>query len=92
MSKALFRQCVVLGEEKPYLTAVFSVAQQVNDEEIQQWLDVCNASLPDYARVGDWIRLSEKEWQTCMTQNGRPQRDKIKDIVKNTPSFQSLLG
>lgn len=80
MSKPLLRQCVVLGDAKPYLVAVICAPAQVNDQAIQRWIDTCNKSLPDYARLGGWLRVSEQELKPYMTANGRPQRETINTI------------
>ena len=80
MSKPLLRQCVVLGDAKPYLAAVICAPEQMSDQAIQQWIDTCNESLPDYARLGGWLRVSEQELKPYMTANGRPQRETINVI------------
>jgi len=77
MSKPLLRQCVVLGDAEPYLTTVICAPVQVDDETIQQWIDTCNESLPDYARVGGWLRVSEQQLQPYLTANNRPRRKAV---------------
>jgi long-subunit acyl-CoA synthetase (AMP-forming) len=80
MSKPMLRQCVVMGDAKPYLTAVICAPVQISDQAIQQWIDTCNESLPDYARLGGWLRVSEQDLKPYMTANGRPQRETINAI------------
>lgn len=78
MEKPFVRHCVVLGDDRPYLVAVISAPTQVDDRQIQDWINACNESLPDYARVGAWIRIPDKRLQPYITANGRPQREHIK--------------
>ena len=78
MAKPLFKQCVVLGDAKPFLVAVVSAPLSVNDDVIASWVEICNQKLPDYARIGGWLRITDKEFQPYITANGRPQREQIK--------------
>lgn len=78
MAKPLFSQCVVLGDAKPFLVALVTAPMSVDDDVISSWVEYCNQTLPDYARVGDWLRTTDRELQPCITANGRPQREQIK--------------
>jgi len=76
-AQPLLTQCVVIGDARPHLAALLSAPAQVDDDAIQQWIDSVNARLPDYARVRAWLRLQPDAWQTLLTENGRPRRDRI---------------
>lgn len=80
MSKPLLRHSIVLGDAKPYLVAVLCAPETVDDVVIQRWITACNHTLPDYARIGNWLRVTEKVLQPFITANGRPRRENIKDF------------
>lgn len=82
MSKPLLKDCVVLGDGKPYLVALVSAHVQVSNRDIQKWINICNESLPDYARLGDWLRVPREDLKPYMTANGRPQRQIINTIYE----------
>ncbi len=71
----LINQCVVLGDQKPWLVAVIGANPASSDAAIDQWFRQVNAKLPDYARVKSWSRLEAGAWQRLLTANGRPRRD-----------------
>lgn len=77
LAKPLLSHLVVLGDDKPALCALLSAPPQIDDAQIQGWIDHCNAQLPDYARVRHWLRLDGADWSPLMTANGRPRRAQI---------------
>ena len=78
----LLAEAVVLGDAKPYCTALLTArSASTSDSEIQQIIGQINSSLPDYARVMAWHRL-DKPLQgegRFMTDNGRPRRKAINE-------------
>lgn len=87
-SDAVF-QAVVLGDGEPSLSAVlWPTRPQVSDPELQSAVDAANAGLPDYARVGRWVRAGAAfDAATGMaTPNGRPRREAIRS------AHATLLG
>ena len=76
------RQCVVVGDARPYCCAlIYADSKHVSDDEIQQWLDRVNPTLPDYARVLSWLRLARPlgSEEGLLTANGRPRRKAINE-------------
>jgi long-subunit acyl-CoA synthetase (AMP-forming) len=74
------RQVAVVGDGRPYCTAlVFPLDENCAGNEIQAAIDETNATLPDYARIGNWSPLPEAMTasNSMLTANGRPRRDKI---------------
>ena len=78
MEKPLFSRCVVFGDAKPFLVALVNAPMSVGAEAIASWLETCNEKLPDYARIGSWLRITDREIQPYITANGRPQREQVK--------------
>ena len=79
-------QAVVFGEAQPALSAViWPLRPDTSDTQLQAAVQTANASLPDYARIGHWVRASaEFSPATGMaTPNGRPQRQAIQDHHAN---------
>ncbi|MBT7443774.1 MAG: AMP-binding protein [Methylococcales bacterium] len=77
---ALLQQCVVFGHSQPYCIAlVLPRKLAATEHEIQQWIDVTNARLPDYAQVRQWHRLAAplSFVDGLLTSNGRPIRAAI---------------
>lgn len=71
-------QAAVFGEARPWLSAVL-VAPQLSDTALQQAVDKANAGLPDYARIGHFIRATTPFLPAngMSTSNGRNKRDAI---------------
>lgn len=90
LARPLLSQCVVLGDGCPALGAVVSAPPSVSDHAIQQWLDQANQSLPDYARVQQWLRIPGSAWSGLLTANGRPRRAAIAD--RFAAQFETLPG
>jgi long-subunit acyl-CoA synthetase (AMP-forming) len=77
------QQCVVVGDARPYCCAlIYADSSVVGDDEIKQWLDCINPTLPDYARVLSWLRIAQPltSEQGLLTANGRPRRAAINDF------------
>jgi long-subunit acyl-CoA synthetase (AMP-forming) len=78
-SEALIAQAVVLGDGEPALGAVLWLTQNADDDAIQHAIAHVNERLPDYARIGPWLRANAEfsAASGLATANGRPQRDAI---------------
>lgn len=76
-SNPYISHCVVVGDGRPCLTALISAPLTVTDNALQNAVDQANAQLPDYARIGHWLRIEAAHWQSLYTANGRPRRDLI---------------
>jgi long-chain acyl-CoA synthetase len=74
LANLMISQCLVVGDDQPQLAVLLSAPDQVSAEDIEQWISRVNNSLPDYARVKSWQRLSSKDWQGLITANGRLRR------------------
>jgi acyl-coenzyme A synthetase/AMP-(fatty) acid ligase len=75
-------QTVVFGEAQPALSAVlWPLRPDTTDAQLHAAVQATNATLPDYARIGHWVRArAEFSPATGMaTANGRPQRPAIFD-------------
>jgi long-chain acyl-CoA synthetase len=80
LSNSSIDSCVVLGDAKPYCTALISAdSENLTDQDIQTWINRVNADLPDYARVIAWHRLHKplSARDGFLTENGRPCRAQI---------------
>jgi long-chain acyl-CoA synthetase len=77
-----FAQAVVTGEARPFNVAVIWPRRaDVDDASLRQAFSEVNASLPDYARVGDFVR-AERPFSAAdglLTSNGRVRRAAILD-------------
>lgn len=82
LANPLLAEAVLVGDERPYCTALLTVRSDATlDTEIQEFIEEMNSGLPDYARVMAWHRL-EKPLQgeaRFMTDNGRPRRAAISE-------------
>ncbi|MCW3155316.1 AMP-binding protein [Achromobacter spanius] len=74
-------QAVVLGEGQPQLGAVIWPLGNASDEAIRASIDSANAALPDYARIGPWMRARAEFGAASgmATANGRPRRAAVAD-------------
>jgi long-chain acyl-CoA synthetase len=73
-------QCVVFGDARPYCIALIAPARSdISEHQVQQLIAEVNASLPDYARVQYWHRLTQPltSAEGLCTENGRPRRAEI---------------
>ncbi len=94
----IIKQGVIFGEARPFNIAVVVVEEIYSDDEINQAVSEINIRLPDYARIGKWIRgdspFSVENEQ--MTATGRPRRNiiwshyqqRISDIYNQTSNYQ----
>jgi len=73
-------QAAVFGEARPHLVAVIvAAAPGVGDALISAAVDQANRRLPDYARIGAWVRADESlsHRNGLATVNGRLRRGAI---------------
>lgn len=100
-SQPLFTRCVVGGESRPHLFALLGSPDFVTTQQIQNWIDLVNCGLPDYAQIHQWMRLKDEQWNQYFTANGRPKREAIYrvftpqidafyDPAENSKSFTNL--
>ncbi|MNI30938.1 hypothetical protein D3C73_848000 [compost metagenome] len=81
-NQAAIAQAVVLGEGQSELGAVIWPLGDVSDEAIRASIDQANRALPDYARIGPWMR-ARAEFSAASgmaTANGRPRRAAVADL------------
>ncbi|HET8748873.1 MAG TPA: AMP-binding protein [Ramlibacter sp.] len=79
-SQEVLLQAVVFGDGQPALSAVvWPLSATLPDAEIDAAVQAANAGLPDYARVGRWVRARAAfdARSGLATANGRPQRAAI---------------
>ena len=70
-------QAVVFGEGEPNLWAViWPTRSETSNPELQEAIDQANSTLPDYARIGRWVRANAgfDVHSGYATANGRPRR------------------
>lgn len=90
-------RAVVLGDGQPALGAVLWPAADVSDEGLTTIVNKINATLPDYARIGHWMRALAAfgEHTGMATANGRPRRRQIADahpqLFQNTQPMSASL-
>lgn len=73
-------QCAVFGEARPSLAAVLVPRMPaVTDAALHAEVQRANARLPDYARIGGWIRADAPFSPAAgtLTPNGRVRRDAV---------------
>ncbi len=72
-------QAALFGEAKPWNVAVIVARPHATDDQIESAIQNLNNRLPDYARVGRWIRAeaSFSMHNQQLTANGRNRRDTI---------------
>jgi long-subunit acyl-CoA synthetase (AMP-forming) len=83
-------QAAVYGESSPHLTAVLVAASRhTPDAALRSAVARANASLPDYARIGRWIRAHEPftARNGLATGNGRVRRDAIEACYDGEPGL-----
>lgn len=87
LANGLLQQCVVFGDAKPYCVALLWPRQShTDDSQIQLLLEHINQTLPDYAQIQRWSRLSEplSMKNDLMTSNSRPVRKNIHQHYQTT--------
>ncbi len=80
LESAALAQAAVYGEGCPHLIAVLVAASpQTSDAELRSAVARANARLPDYARIGQWVRAREPftSQNGLATGNGRARREAI---------------
>ncbi len=80
LAHPLIQQCIVLGDARPYCSAlIYADSQHISNAEVQQWLDKVNLSLPDYAQLKAWHLLQQpmSAQRQLLTANLRPRREAI---------------
>ena len=71
-------QAVVVGDARPALAALLVPAPGINAAQLAAMVQTVNASLPDYARVGQWATVPAFTVANGLaTGNGRPMRAAI---------------
>ena len=73
-------QAAIFGEGRPYLAAVLSPrTHAVTDEALDEAVSAANLQLPDYARIGAWLRAHEPfvPGNGMATANGRVRRSAV---------------
>jgi long-chain acyl-CoA synthetase len=91
LSHPILSQCFVFGDAQPCCVALLAPTDPAcPDQEIQEWLDSVNSSLPDYARVRAWHRLGAAltAREGFITDNGRPRRTRI--AQRHAQTIESL--
>jgi long-subunit acyl-CoA synthetase (AMP-forming) len=86
MATGLFAQTVVLGDARPFCTALLvPVNERVNAAQIEKRLTDINQALPDYAQIFNPIVLAApmRFEDGLYTQNMRPRRAAILDYFSD---------
>jgi long-subunit acyl-CoA synthetase (AMP-forming) len=82
-------QAVVTGEARPWLTALLVPASADDAANLAAAVARANATLPDYAQVGDWLACAPFSAANGMaTGNGRPIRSGI--LQQHATAIESL--
>jgi long-subunit acyl-CoA synthetase (AMP-forming) len=81
-NQPVIAHCVVLGEGQAALGAVIWPLGNPSDSAIQACVDQVNQGLPDYARIGSWMRARAEFSATSglATVNGRPRRQAVAEL------------
>ncbi|WP_461480903.1 AMP-binding protein [Porticoccus sp.] len=82
LDNPMFCEFVVFGEARPHCVALLTARQSnISTAQIQQAIDEINQRLPDYARIGNWLRFPAPLTTnpSLITDNGRPRRAAIAD-------------
>ena len=77
LASGLLQQVLVLGDGRPYCTAlIWSANSRLSRRQLQAELDRVNGALPDYAQVRDFYLMPEPMTliNGLLTENGRPRR------------------
>lgn len=76
---AAIEQAVVFGENRPWVVAVVTAAQGATAQQVDDAIRRANETLPDYARIGQWISSIESFCvdNEMLTPNGRYRRAEI---------------
>jgi long-chain acyl-CoA synthetase len=75
----LIKEAIVIGDARPYCTAIVSLSTSQDEAKLEPWIEQVNNALPDYARIKFW-HVSPRplsEMPTLYTENGKPKREAI---------------
>lgn len=84
-STSQIAQACLFGEAKPWNTVLVTPKADVTDDDINAAITAINQHLPDYARIGKWLR-TETPFNVAnnqLTPNGRLKRDIIWQHYQN---------
>ncbi|WP_440056995.1 AMP-binding protein (plasmid) [Pseudoalteromonas sp. T1lg65] len=81
LAEAGIMQCVVIGEAKPFLTALIVSGPNFSEQLLEQAVARVNKQLPDYAQIKKTLLLEVPFTQRngLLTSNGRPKRKAISE-------------
>lgn len=85
LKNGLLQQAVLVGDARPYCSAlVYCKESAISNSQIKNWLAQVNQTLPDYARVQRFYRLSAplSEASGTLTANQRPKRAQIAELYQ----------
>ena len=85
LASGLLQQALVLGDGRPYCTAlIWSANRRLTNQQLQTELDGVNRVLPDYAQVRDFQLMPEPMTllNGLLTENGRPRRARIEQCYQ----------
>jgi acyl-CoA synthetase (AMP-forming)/AMP-acid ligase II len=80
LESPLIAQAAVFGEARPFLIAILvASADDVSDAALEAAVARANSELPDYARIGAWLRARTPFTAAngLATPNGRIRRDAL---------------
>jgi long-subunit acyl-CoA synthetase (AMP-forming) len=86
LSTGLFYQAIVIGDCKPFCTAILApVSDTLSHSEITAQVEKLNTSLPDYAQIKSPIILTQPmpNGQGLYTENMRPRRVQIEQFFRD---------
>jgi long-chain acyl-CoA synthetase len=78
-ASGMFEQCVILANDLDHCALLCFAPAQIDSLKLEAAIESVNASLPDYAKIKQWLRLSEplSVQKAFWTENGRPKREAI---------------
>jgi long-subunit acyl-CoA synthetase (AMP-forming) len=78
LSQPEILQAMVFGEAQPALGALIAPSPGADDEAVSAAVNRANDGLPEYARVGRWLRVPRFDpARGEATANGRPRREAL---------------
>jgi len=86
LATGLFLQVVILGDARPFLTALLiPVSNEIPNQLIENAITRVNQRLPDYAKVQEFIinLKQDLDWNTYFTANGRPKRQALEAFLQS---------
>ena len=72
-------EAIVIGDARPYCTAIISLRATQDEAETAAWIAQVNSKLPDYARIKSWHITPRplSDSPQLYTENGKPKREAI---------------